>query len=137
MFFSFFSFFNFFALPSSFKERKKEIIVAAYLYGIVILLWRKFICEKSASGMLINPPIVFTFTRQRCEDQIYALPTSFILQQNIYLLYTMRRATRTMYVIFYFQSSTHSLILGTINTLIISREGVRAPPTVDRLPCFI
>jgi hypothetical protein len=55
--------------------------------SIVILLWRKFICDKPASGMLINPHIVFTFTRQRWgsitfssdlallewEDQIYAI----------------------------------------------------------------
>jgi hypothetical protein len=34
-------------------------------YSIVILLWRKFICAKSGSGMLKNPPIVFTFTRQK------------------------------------------------------------------------
>jgi hypothetical protein len=35
-------------------------------YSIVILLWRKFICDKkSASGMLINPQVAFTFTRQR------------------------------------------------------------------------
>jgi hypothetical protein len=34
-------------------------------YSTVILLWRKFICDKSASGLLINPPIVFTFMHQR------------------------------------------------------------------------
>jgi hypothetical protein len=32
---------------------------------LVLLLWRKLICSKSARGMLINPRIVFTFTRQR------------------------------------------------------------------------
>jgi hypothetical protein len=32
---------------------------------LVILLWRKFPYDKSASEMLINPRIVFTFIRQR------------------------------------------------------------------------
>ncbi len=31
----------------------------------IIVLWRKFICDKSASGMLINPLIVWTFSRQK------------------------------------------------------------------------
>jgi hypothetical protein len=41
-------------------------IVAAYLQYRNIF-WRKFICGKSASGMLINPPITLTFTRQKVE----------------------------------------------------------------------
>ncbi len=28
---------------------------------VTLLLWRKFICDKSASGMSINPQIVLTF----------------------------------------------------------------------------
>ncbi len=43
----------------------KKILLWRLTYSIVIILWRKFMCDKSASGMLINPPIVFTFTRQR------------------------------------------------------------------------
>ncbi len=35
------------------------------LLVLLLLLWRKFINSKSARGMLINPRIVFTFTRQR------------------------------------------------------------------------
>jgi hypothetical protein len=67
-------------------------------YSIVLLLRHKFICDKSARGKLINPPIVFTFTRQRwssstCNSYLALLlwrsniriishpPTSFILQQ--------------------------------------------------------
>jgi hypothetical protein len=34
-----------------------------YYYIIVIFLWRKFLCDKkSASEMLKNTPVVFTFT---------------------------------------------------------------------------
>jgi hypothetical protein len=36
-----------------------------YLFVLLVILWRKFIYDKSASGMLINPQIAFTFTRQR------------------------------------------------------------------------
>ncbi len=40
------------------------------IHRIVIWLWRKFI--KLASGMLINSPIVFTFTRQRWCSTIFS-----------------------------------------------------------------
>ncbi len=45
-----------------------------HLYCIysIILLWRKFTCDKSASGMLINPGIVFTFTRQRWSSTTFS-----------------------------------------------------------------
>ncbi len=41
-------------------------------YSIVILLWRKFICDKPASGMLTNLRIVFTFTRQRWSSATFS-----------------------------------------------------------------
>ncbi len=39
----------------------------------VILLRRKFIYDKSSSGMLINPPIVFTFTRRRWSSTTFSV----------------------------------------------------------------
>ncbi len=68
-------------------------------YSTVILLWRKFIYDKSTSGMLINPRIVFTFTRKSWSNTTFSSylallvwrsnmrnlphpPTSFISQQN-------------------------------------------------------
>jgi hypothetical protein len=53
-----------------FSSKKRQIAhEIRYCRGLfvllVILLWRKFIYDKSASRMLINPGIVFTFTRQR------------------------------------------------------------------------
>jgi hypothetical protein len=40
-----------------------------YYYGASL---RKFICEASASRMLINPGIVFTFTRQRWSSTTFS-----------------------------------------------------------------
>ncbi len=67
-------------------------------YNIILLLWRKFISDKSASGMLINPRIVFTFTRPRWSSNTFSSylallvlrykirnlphPTSFISRQS-------------------------------------------------------
>jgi hypothetical protein len=78
-------------------------------YSIVIFLRRKFICNKSASGMLINPPTVFTFTCQRWSSTTFnsylALlmlrskiqvriiihpPTSFIMQLHKFFLGPMK-----------------------------------------------
>jgi hypothetical protein len=49
-----------------------KMVLSRPTYSIVII-WSKFICDKSASGMLINPPVVFTFTRQRWSSSYLAL----------------------------------------------------------------
>ena len=54
-------------------------------YSIVILLWRKFICDKSASWMLINPPIVFTFTRQRWSSATLIIYLALLLKYTHYI----------------------------------------------------
>jgi hypothetical protein len=43
-------------------------ILSRATYSIV--LWQKFICDKSAIRKLINPPIVYTFTRQSWSSTI-------------------------------------------------------------------
>ncbi len=75
-------------------------------YSIVLLLRLKYICDKSASGMLINPRIVFTFTRQRWSSTPFSSYLALLVWRlNIHIipyhLYLFHLATgRTLYLPF-------------------------------------
>jgi hypothetical protein len=50
--------------PARFLHAKAEHAASSVgrpTYSTIILFWRKFICDKSVSGMLINPSIAFPF----------------------------------------------------------------------------
>jgi hypothetical protein len=79
-------------------------IVAAYLQ-YVILLWRKFICDKSARGMVINPRIVLTFRRLKWSSTGTVPPSVYIYSSlaGVKIKYTR------------YNSSTYFLHLPTIS----------------------
>ncbi len=68
---------------------KTNNILSRLTCRIVILLWHKFICDKSMSGMLINPPIVFTSMRQRWSSTTFSSYLALLVcrSNTVYAIY--------------------------------------------------
>ncbi len=84
------------------------LILSRPTYNIVILVWRKFKCDKSASGMLIKQQIVFTFTRQSWRST----GTTFISYLAL-LVWRSNIGTHYRYLIHLLLSSCNNIIIST------------------------